>query len=64
MGIPDATVRRKVAYLCRRGWITVAQDGVLHVAGTVRTHSAALNDESLADMMAAYRTLGSSGIAS
>jgi len=62
MGIPDATVRRKVAHLCRRGWVVAEPSGTLRVGAAVQRHTAALNDDSLADMMDAYRALRAMGV--
>lgn len=63
MDIPDATVRRKIAYLLQRGWIAMAADGMLAVTPEVRLHSTPMNEASLADMMKTYGSLCALGIA-
>jgi predicted ArsR family transcriptional regulator len=62
MAVPDATVRRKVAHLARRGWITVAGSGELCIEKRMQDDSAALNEASLSDMVVAHRAFRAAGI--
>jgi hypothetical protein len=61
-GIPEATVRRKVARLAARGWVRIAADHSLAVEPRgVRARTGAMDAETLADMLEAYRTLCACG---
>jgi hypothetical protein len=65
MGVPDATMRRKIAHLRMREWISVDAEGNLAVIGeTVRRHSERCNLDALNDMVAGYRRLVATGMAS
>ena len=64
MGVPDATIRRKIAHLRMREWVSVDAGGNLVVeTSTVREHSTLCNLEALNDMVAGYRTLVALGLA-
>jgi hypothetical protein len=52
-GIPRETVRRKVAQLARRGWITRDSDGNLFVTDRPLAHFAQFNRERCADLVRA-----------
>ena len=57
-GVPEATVRRKVAQLARRGWVRIAPDRALTVeAAGVRAHSGGMDAETLTDMLETYGAL-------
>jgi hypothetical protein len=61
-GVPEATVRRKVARLAALGFVRVAPDRALTIdAANIRAHSAAIDAETLADMLETYETLGAFG---
>ncbi|MFO1415501.1 MAG: hypothetical protein U1F10_16680 [Burkholderiales bacterium] len=62
MALPDATVRRKIAYLAQRGWIEVSEHGLLSVTPEVRRHATPMNGESLADMIACHQALADLGL--
>lgn len=65
MGVPDATLRRKLTLLRTRGWIGFESDGNLVVKGeAVRRQADMANREALRDMIAGYRGLVGMGIAS
>jgi hypothetical protein len=51
-GIPDSTVRRKVAVLVARGWIAMLPDGTYLVTDTPREEFATLNLATMADFFA------------
>jgi hypothetical protein len=58
MGVPDATMRRKIAHLCMREWVRVDTEGNLAIEGeVVRRHSTLCNLEALNDMISGYRSL-------
>ena len=64
MGVPDATMRRKIAHLRMREWISADAEGNLAVEGeAVRRHSAPCNLETLNDMVASYRSVVALGMA-
>jgi hypothetical protein len=63
MGVPDATMRRKIAYLRAREWISVDAQGNLAVEGdAVRRHTAVCDLEALDDMVTALRSLVAMGM--
>lgn len=56
-GIPRETVRRKIAALLRRGWLTKDGEGNLFVSGSVSEAFADQNFESLHDLLEAARAI-------
>ena len=57
-GIPETTVRRKVALLVERGWINQEVGGALSINNSaILEHSTQLNADFLADMLATYQAL-------
>jgi hypothetical protein len=63
MGIPDATMRRKIAHLRVREWVSVDAEGNLAVEGeAVRDHATLCDREALNDMVAGYRRLVAMGM--
>lgn len=64
MGVSDTTLRRKIAHLRMREWVSVDATGNLVVEGeAVRLHSELCNLETLNDMVASYRGLVAMGMA-
>jgi len=65
MGVPDATMRRKIAHLRAREWVSVDAGGNLTIVGeAVRQHSEQCNLDTLNDMVAGYRALQAMGMVS
>jgi hypothetical protein len=63
MGVPDTTLRREVAHLRMRKWVSVDAAGNLAVeAEAVRRHSELCDLEALNDMAAGYRRLVAMGM--
>lgn len=63
MGVPDATMRRKIAHLRTREWVSVDSGGNLAIIGeAVRQHSEQCNLDALNDMVAGYRSLAAMGM--
>jgi hypothetical protein len=57
-GIPETTVRRKVALLVKRGWINQEVGRSLSInVGAILEHTAQLNADWLADMLATFQAL-------
>lgn len=64
MRVPDATMRRKIAQLRLRNWVSVDAVGNLGIDGSaVREHAAQCNLEALNDMLAGHRQLVAMGMA-
>jgi hypothetical protein len=64
MGVPDATMRRKLAHLRLRNWVSIDAEGNVAIEGeSVREHSAQCNVDALNDMVACYRRLVAMGMA-